>query len=740
MRGSGRGGGALRTRGPGGSREQNSGGGGSPGRGGRGLKAPPPAMSAPPRSELAAAAAALLRLGEERPPAAAMNLLQRKGRPEWRPREEEPRKGVPKAREGGSLRRPLRVGFLTLPAPQERGPRPCAPGMAPRSLSCHAVGLPDSGVPLRPPGPRTGPPEGRGLEAPPAKRGGTPRGGCVRQTPPLKPSRSPQTRLSAGAPPPALAEQGEAEEPVYIEMVGDARGVPGGDPRRGGPGGAPPPPAEEPEAIYEEMSCPLPAGEGPGHAPFSGHAPFYGHTPHSAHAPFGGPVLHSGHAPYTGHAPFSGHAPHAGRAPFIGHAPFSGPAPIPPPFPNLLPPRPPPLAPPPEGPSRLPLPSRREGPPPARARSHSTPLPPQHPPGGAGRERGGAGLGPLPLPPSAEAPPPGKRPPAYESLRGGVAPGGPALTREEDPPLRRGIGASARRGKDSEKAPEPPREERGGAGAVPPPLRDPGAGRGAPGAARTPGALPDLPRLRETLGRGLNPPHRVKSISMTTFTEAEVLFLQAHGNEACRRVWLGTFDPRTLLLPDSRDPQKVKEFLQEKYEKKRWYLAPEQVKQPPQSTTAEPGPPQLLHGDTGTLAQPRPAAQRPPQPARKASTDLLADIGGDPFASPAPGPAFAAFPGLPFGAFSVAKASTNPFVVRRGRLAVRGGVPEPPFSAADPLSVPSRRSRPRRRRSASDTRPPTPSYDRSCPRGARPGRAPPAPPGPGFIFVPRDLS
>lgn len=79
---------------------------------------------------------------------------------------------VPKAREGGSLRRPLRVGFLTLPAPQERGPRPCAPGMAPRSLSCHAVGLPDSGVPLRPPGPRTGPPEGRGLEAPPAKRGG----------------------------------------------------------------------------------------------------------------------------------------------------------------------------------------------------------------------------------------------------------------------------------------------------------------------------------------------------------------------------------------------------------------------------------------------------------------------------------------------------------------------------------------------------------------------------------------
>ncbi|TRZ09793.1 hypothetical protein HGM15179_017327 [Zosterops borbonicus] len=176
--------------------------------------------------------------------------------------------------------------------------------------------------------------------------------------------------------------------------------------------------------------------------------------------------------------------------------------------------------------------------------------------------------------------------------------------------------------------------------------------------------------------RGLNPPHRVKSISMTTFSEAEVLFLQAHGNEACRRVWLGTFDPRTSLLPDSRDPQKVKEFLQEKYEKKRWYVAPEQAKQPPQSTqssAAEPGPPQLLHGDTGTLPQPRPAAHRPPQAPRKASTDLLADIGGDPFASPAPGPAFAAFPGPapPRSAFP----SFNAFGTSPGAPAFGGAVP-----------------------------------------------------------------
>uniref|UniRef100_A0A8C3S976 Arf-GAP domain-containing protein n=1 Tax=Chelydra serpentina TaxID=8475 RepID=A0A8C3S976_CHESE len=91
----------------------------------------------------------------------------------------------------------------------------------------------------------------------------------------------------------------------------------------------------------------------------------------------------------------------------------------------------------------------------------------------------------------------------------------------------------------------------------------PGSGRGGSGEA-----LP-VPEPCRLLVRGLNPPHRVKSISMTTFTEPEVLFLQTHGNEACRKVWLGSFDPRTALLPDSRDPQKVKEFLQEKYEKKR---------------------------------------------------------------------------------------------------------------------------------------------------------------------------
>ncbi|XP_024661910.1 arf-GAP domain and FG repeat-containing protein 1b isoform X4 [Maylandia zebra] len=78
--------------------------------------------------------------------------------------------------------------------------------------------------------------------------------------------------------------------------------------------------------------------------------------------------------------------------------------------------------------------------------------------------------------------------------------------------------------------------------------------------------------------RGLNPPHRVKSISMTTFTQQEIEFLQKHSNEVCKHIWLGLYDDRTSVVPDFREPQKVKEFLQEKYEKKRWYVPPDQAR------------------------------------------------------------------------------------------------------------------------------------------------------------------
>uniref|UniRef100_G1LAR8 ArfGAP with FG repeats 1 n=2 Tax=Ailuropoda melanoleuca TaxID=9646 RepID=G1LAR8_AILME len=158
-------------------------------------------------------------------------------------------------------------------------------------------------------------------------------------------------------------------------------------------------------------------------------------------------------------------------------------------------------------------------------------------------------------------------------------------------------------------------------------------------------------------GRGLNPPHRVKSISMTTFTQQEIEFLQKHGNEVCKQIWLGLFDDRSSAIPDFRDPQKVKEFLQEKYEKKRWYVPPEQAKvvasvhasisgssASSTSSTPEVKPLKSLLGDSapalhlnkGTPSQSPVVGRSQAQQQEKKQFDLLSDLGSDIFAAPAP--------------------------------------------------------------------------------------------------------
>lgn len=74
--------------------------------------------------------------------------------------------------------------------------------------------------------------------------------------------------------------------------------------------------------------------------------------------------------------------------------------------------------------------------------------------------------------------------------------------------------------------------------------------------------------------RGLNPPHRVKSINMATFTVDEIDFLKARGNHYCKLVFMSLFDSITGIQPDSRDTEKLRDFLTQKYERKRWYCAP----------------------------------------------------------------------------------------------------------------------------------------------------------------------
>ncbi|XP_061492835.1 arf-GAP domain and FG repeat-containing protein 1 isoform X5 [Rhineura floridana] len=144
---------------------------------------------------------------------------------------------------------------------------------------------------------------------------------------------------------------------------------------------------------------------------------------------------------------------------------------------------------------------------------------------------------------------------------------------------------------------------------------------------------------------------------MTTFTQQEIEFLQKHGNEVCKQIWLGLFDDRSSAIPDFRDPQKVKEFLQEKYEKKRWYVPPEQAKvvasvhasisgssasstsstpevKPLKSLLGESAP--ALHLNKGTPTQSPVVIRSQGQSQEKKQFDLLSDLGSDIFAAPAP--------------------------------------------------------------------------------------------------------
>ncbi|XP_078132172.1 arf-GAP domain and FG repeat-containing protein 2 isoform X4 [Sander vitreus] len=97
---------------------------------------------------------------------------------------------------------------------------------------------------------------------------------------------------------------------------------------------------------------------------------------------------------------------------------------------------------------------------------------------------------------------------------------------------------------------------------------------------------------------------------MTTFSQQEVEFLQNHGNEVGRRTWLCVFDPKTDGCSDMKDSQKFKEFLQDKFEKKKWHFSKSKNRRDvegPWSPGVQAVPPSL-----GPLANQAPSHNLPP--------------------------------------------------------------------------------------------------------------------------------
>ena len=66
----------------------------------------------------------------------------------------------------------------------------------------------------------------------------------------------------------------------------------------------------------------------------------------------------------------------------------------------------------------------------------------------------------------------------------------------------------------------------------------------------------------------------------------------------CKKVWLGLWNSSAPAEPESRDEQKIKDFMVQKYERKRWYMPPQQATANNTSQSApEPKPLKQLLGE-----------------------------------------------------------------------------------------------------------------------------------------------
>lgn len=134
---------------------------------------------------------------------------------------------------------------------------------------------------------------------------------------------------------------------------------------------------------------------------------------------------------------------------------------------------------------------------------------------------------------------------------------------------------------------------------------------------------------------------------MATFTQDEIDFIKEHGNEYCRRIWLGLMNANSPQNLDTKDEQKMKDLMSAKYELKRYYLDPsianQNVVAQPARTQPASGVPRVPNSGTSTTL-PAPAGQKPSSNAdamnnsNSFSADFVADFSKvpDPFCPAAP--------------------------------------------------------------------------------------------------------
>jgi len=87
--------------------------------------------------------------------------------------------------------------------------------------------------------------------------------------------------------------------------------------------------------------------------------------------------------------------------------------------------------------------------------------------------------------------------------------------------------------------------------------------------------------------------HRIKSISMATFSPEEIKRVQDNnGNEYARKVWLAKWSTSDFPVPEAGDRNRIKEFIKLCYQDKKWY---QESAPPPSAHASDPDelPPQM---------------------------------------------------------------------------------------------------------------------------------------------------
>eukprot|EP00927_Polykrikos_kofoidii_P014949 TRINITY_DN1661_c1_g1_i1.p1 TRINITY_DN1661_c1_g1~~TRINITY_DN1661_c1_g1_i1.p1 ORF type:complete len:619 (+),score=85.54 TRINITY_DN1661_c1_g1_i1:126-1859(+) len=93
--------------------------------------------------------------------------------------------------------------------------------------------------------------------------------------------------------------------------------------------------------------------------------------------------------------------------------------------------------------------------------------------------------------------------------------------------------------------------------------------------------------------------HKIKSISLSQWTEDEILGLDAGGNELAAKSWLASWNPADCPEPDNTDLDRVREFIRHKYEDKRWWKERTEASPSPQQAVPVEAPASAWTADFG---------------------------------------------------------------------------------------------------------------------------------------------